>query len=58
MVEPEIRRVYLRAYETPRGLERGVAHWFERYNGYRPHAALDGLTPDQQYAGERPRRAA
>lgn len=50
--------IYLRAYETPRELERGVARWFDRYNGYRPHAALDGLTPDQQYAGEYPRKAA
>lgn len=50
--------VYLRAYESPRDLERGVGRWFDRYNGYRPHAALDGLTPDQHYAGERAGKAA
>lgn len=43
--------VYLRAYETPQELQRGLARWFARYNGYRPHAALEGRTPDQQYTG-------
>lgn len=41
--------IYLRAYETPRELERGVARWIQKYNTYRPHAALGGLTPDQRY---------
>lgn len=50
--------VYLKAYETPRELERGVGRWLGRYNSYRPHAALDGLTPDQCYAGERAGKAA
>ena len=50
--------VYLRAYDTPRELERGVARWFERYNGYRPHTALEWRTPNQQYAGEGSRKAA
>lgn len=44
--------VYLRAYDTPRDLECGVGAWLDRYNSYRPHAALDGLTPNQSYAGE------
>ena len=50
--------VYLRAYDTPRDLERGVARWFERYNGYRPHTALEWRTPNQQYAGEGSPKAA
>lgn len=50
--------VYLRAYDTPRELERGVARWFERYNSYRPHTALEWRTPNQQYAGEGSRKAA
>lgn len=50
--------VYLKAYESPRKLERGVGRWFGRYNSYRPHTALDGLTPDRYYAGERNQEAA
>ena len=50
--------VYLKAYESPRALERGIGQWIDRYNSYRPHAALDGLTPDQHYAGERAEKAA
>ena len=42
--------VYLKAYETPRELERGVAAWLDRYNHYRPHSALDGQTPAECYA--------
>ena len=50
--------IYLRAYESPRELERGIGRWFDRYNSYRPHSALDGLTPDRHYAGERSGKAA
>lgn len=50
--------VYLKAYESPRELERGIGRWLVRYNSYRPHAALDGLTPEQHYAGERAQKAA
>jgi putative transposase len=42
--------IYLKAYASPLELERGVADWFSRYNGYRPHSALGGLTPDQFHA--------
>jgi putative transposase len=42
--------IYLKAYGTPRELERGVAAWLGRYNSYRPHAALAGQTPDACYA--------
>jgi len=37
--------IYLKSYETPRELERGLAKWFDRYNHYRPHSHHDGLTP-------------
>lgn len=45
--------IYLKAYETPRDLERGVAAWLERYNHYRPHSALEGQTPQACYAAPR-----
>ena len=50
--------VYLKAYESPLELERGLAAWLARYNSYRPHAALGGLTPNQCYAGEPKNKAA
>jgi putative transposase len=42
--------VYLKAYESPRDLEIGLATWFARYNDYRPHAALGGQTPAECHA--------
>ena len=42
--------VYLKAYETPRDVERGLADWFRRYNDYRPHKSLDGRTPSAVHA--------
>ena len=42
--------VYLKAYRTPRELERGLGDWFERYNRYRPHDALEEETPWSVYA--------
>ena len=35
-------------------LRSGLANWFERYNGWRPHEALGNLTPDMVH---RPRPA-
>ena len=45
--------IYLKAYGTPRELERGVAAWLDRYNHYRPHSSLDGQTPATCYAASR-----
>ena len=42
--------VYLKAYETPQRLERGVAAYFRDYNSYRPHDSLNQRTPDAVYA--------
>lgn len=44
--------IYLKAYSTPRELERGVNQWMESYNHYRPHSFHEGLTPWSVYAGQ------
>ena len=44
--------VYLRSYETPRAVERGIAEWFYAYNAERPHSALKDETPDETYFGK------
>ena len=41
--------VYLRAYETPSELRRGLARYFDFYNARRRHSALDRRTPDAVY---------
>ena len=41
--------VYLRAYETPTELRRGLTRYFEFYNTKRRHSALDRRTPDAVY---------
>ena len=38
--------IYLREHATVTALRSGLARWFERYNGWRPHEALGNLTPD------------
>ena len=39
--------IYLRGYGDLRGLEAGLARWFERYNRWRPHQSLGNQTPWQ-----------
>jgi putative transposase len=46
--------VYLHAYDTARDAQHHLAAYFAFYNGGRPHAALDGRTPDMVYFGEQP----
>ena len=41
--------VYLRAYETPTELRKGLARYFTFYNTRRRHSALDRRTPDAVY---------
>jgi len=43
--------VYLHAYDSVAEAHRGLARYFTFYNGGRPHAALDGRTPDMVYFG-------
>jgi len=42
--------IYLREYRTLVELEPGLQRWFERYNTWRPHQALDNRTPAQVHA--------
>jgi len=46
--------VYLRAYETVRDAQQGLARYLHFYNQLRPHRALDGRTPDRVYWENRP----
>jgi putative transposase len=41
--------VYLHEHGTIPELINGLAHWFDRYNSWRPHQALGNLTPDKVY---------
>lgn len=43
--------VYLRDYPTVPALEAGVAAYIHRYNTWRPHQALGGITPQMAYEG-------
>jgi len=50
--------VYLHAYDSVIEAQRGLARYFAFYNQGRPHAALDGQTPDMVYFAARPHREA
>ena len=41
--------VYLRAYDSVSEARASIGRYFDFYNGRRPHASLDGNTPDQAY---------
>jgi putative transposase len=41
--------VYVRAYDTVRAAQEGLARYLTFYNQTRPHQALDGRTPDRVY---------
>jgi putative transposase len=50
--------VYLHAYDSAVEAHQGLARYFTFYNSGRPHAALDGRTPDMVYFGMPPQRKA
>ncbi len=50
--------VYLRDYRDLHELERSLHRWFERYNTWRPHQSLKGLTPWDHYRPQPTERAA
>ena len=41
--------IYLHEHSTVSGLEAALDLWFERYNTWRPHQALDNQTPEHIY---------
>lgn len=44
--------VYLWSYDNLHELEAALVRWFEAYNHYKPHQALDGKTPWEAYRPE------
>jgi len=49
--------IYLKSYENPRLLAKGIAEYITRYNSRRPHESLSDATPDEVY-DEQQRKAA
>jgi putative transposase len=50
--------VYLHAYDSVAEAHQGLSRYFTFYNSGRPHAALDGRTPDMVYFGVQPQQRA
>ena len=50
--------VYLRAYESVSDARASIGRYLLFYNERRPHASLDGMTPDQAYFTPLPFRSA
>lgn len=50
--------VYLNAFATPSQAREGIGYWMRYYDQERPHSSLDGLAPDEVYAGLTQRKLA
>jgi len=50
--------VYLKAYDSVSEARASIGHYLNFYNRRRPHASLDGATPDQAYSTTLPLRLA
>ena len=46
--------VYLHAYDSVSEAKNGLGKYFNRYNQFRPHTALDDQTPDEFYFNNLP----
>ena len=46
--------IYLRGYDSPAALERGLSHYIDFYNEERPHSALDQQTPAEVHWAHMP----
>jgi putative transposase len=44
--------IYLRAYESPAALRRGLTQYFQYYHTQRRHQTLNRQTPDAVYFGD------
>ena len=42
--------IYLKSYESPRELEKGIGAYILRYNNFRPHQSLSDATPNEVYS--------
>ncbi len=42
--------IYLKSYENPLALEKGIRDYITRYNNHRPHQSLLDATPDEVYS--------
>lgn len=42
--------IYLKSYETPIELEKGIQQYIKHYNTIRPHQSLSGETPEERYS--------
>lgn len=49
--------IYLKSYETPIELEKGIKQFVLRYNKVRPHQSLFGATPDEMFGKQMGRAA-
>ncbi len=43
--------IYLKSYENPRELSKGIKTYIHKYNAIRPHQSLEDQTPAEVYAG-------
>jgi putative transposase len=46
------QEVYLNEYTCPRDARIGIMRYLNKYNTYRPHQSLNGLTPEEVYFGK------
>lgn len=49
--------IYLKSYENPRELEKGVNAFVLRYIIFRPHQSLEGKTPTEVHESEKAKGA-